>query len=162
TSMNGQILRSNDRGDSFERFNLPFKVGGNMPGRSMGERLSIDPNQPSRLFLGARSGHGLWRSDASGATWSQVTSFPTAGAFVQDPCTESTSDIVGVVWVAFDPTSSSPGSPSRMLYAGVADTRPAIYQSTDAGATWAPVPGQPQASFLPHHGVLASNGILYV
>jgi hypothetical protein len=47
TSMNGQLLRSSDRGDSFDRFNLPFKVGGNMPGRSMGERLAVDPNKTS-------------------------------------------------------------------------------------------------------------------
>src|SRR5262249_11032066 len=38
TSQNGAILRSTDRGNSFQRTNLPFKVGGNMPGRSMGER----------------------------------------------------------------------------------------------------------------------------
>src|SRR5262245_24881151 len=43
TSMNGAILRSTDRGNTWQRTDLPFKVGGNMPGRSMGERLAIDP-----------------------------------------------------------------------------------------------------------------------
>ena len=41
---NGTILKSSDRGDSFTEIPLPFKLGGNMPGRGMGERLSIDPN----------------------------------------------------------------------------------------------------------------------
>src|SRR5262245_22124210 len=51
TSQNGAILRSTDRGNSFQRTNLPFKVGGNMPGRSMGERLAIDPNRNSILYF---------------------------------------------------------------------------------------------------------------
>ncbi|WP_190276159.1 hypothetical protein [Paenibacillus sp. JDR-2] len=41
---------------------LPFKFGGNMPGRSMGERLTIDPNNNGILYFGARNGNGLWRS----------------------------------------------------------------------------------------------------
>lgn len=40
---NGAILRSTDKGDTWEKTDLPFKIGGNMPGRSMGERLVIDP-----------------------------------------------------------------------------------------------------------------------
>lgn len=162
TSMNGQILRSSDRGDSFERFNLPFKVGGNMPGRNMGERLAIDPNQPSVLYLGARSGNGLWRSLDSGETWSKVESFPSAGNYFQDSTNDYTMDLIGVVWVTFDPKSSSAGKASETIYVGVADTNTGIYRSTDAGVSWQPLPGQPQAGFLPHHGVLASNGLLYV
>ena len=34
---NGSILVSRDRGNSFRVVPLPFKVGGNMPGRGMGE-----------------------------------------------------------------------------------------------------------------------------
>ena len=75
TSQNGAILRSTDRGNTFQRTNLPFKSGGNMPGRSMGERLAIDPNRNSILYLGARSGNGLWRSTDFGVTWARVTSF---------------------------------------------------------------------------------------
>ena len=44
---NGTILKSADKGDSFTAIELPFKVGGNMPGRGMGERLAIDPNNVS-------------------------------------------------------------------------------------------------------------------
>lgn len=45
---NGTILISNDRGDSFTKnVTLPFKFGGNMPGRGLGERLAVDPNNVS-------------------------------------------------------------------------------------------------------------------
>src|SRR2546430_8519871 len=37
---NGAILRSSDKGDTLQGSNLPFKLGGNMPGRGMGERLA--------------------------------------------------------------------------------------------------------------------------
>jgi hypothetical protein len=161
TNQNGAILRSTDRGNTFQRTNLPFKVGGNMPGRSMGERLAIDPNQNSILYLGARSGNGLWRSTNFGASWSRVTSFPVAGTYVEDPSNSYTGDIIGVVWVTFDRRTATPGNTTQTIYVGVADTGNSIYRSTNGGATWSAVPGQP-TGFLPHHGVLASNGMLYI
>ncbi|HEX5082157.1 MAG TPA: xyloglucanase [Blastocatellia bacterium] len=161
TNQNGAILRSTDRGNSFQRTNLPFKVGGNMPGRSMGERLAIDPNRNSVLYLGARSGNGLWRSANFGESWSRVTSFPVAGTYVEDPGNSYTGDIIGVVWVTFDRSTGTPGNATQTIYVGVADTGASVYRSTDGGATWAAIPGQP-TGFLPHHGVLASNGMLYI
>ena len=44
----------------------------------------------------------------------------------------------------------------------MADTQTSIYKSVDGGATWQPVAGQPNQGFLPHHGTLGSNGMLYV
>src|SRR5262245_46666998 len=85
TTQNGAILRSTNRGASFLRTDLPFKSGGNMPGRSMGERLVIDPNRNSILYLGARSGNGLWRSTDFGVTWAKVNSFPNPGTYVENP-----------------------------------------------------------------------------
>ncbi|RKN38153.1 cellulose binding domain-containing protein [Streptomyces hoynatensis] len=161
---NGAILRSSDRGETWQTTELPFKLGGNMPGRGMGERLVVDPNDNDVLYFGAPSGHGLWRSTDAGATWSEVASFPNPGDYVPDP-SDSTgyqSDIIGVSWVTFDPDSGTPGSPTRTLYAGVADLGEGIYRSTDGGATWEAVPGQP-TGFLPHKGVLdEETGDLYV
>jgi hypothetical protein len=158
---NGAILRSSDRGNTWQRTNLTFKSGGNMPGRSMGERLAIDPNRNSTLYLGARSGNGLWRSTDYGATWSKVASFPNAGTYVQKAGDAYQGDIVGVVWIAFDPRTGTTGSTTQTIYVGVADTGTSIYRSTDGGATWSAVPGQP-TGYLPHHGSLGSNGLLYV
>jgi hypothetical protein len=62
-----------------------FQVGGNMPGRGAGERLVIDPNNNQVLYLGARSGNGLWKSTNAGSTWSRVTSFTATGTYADDP-----------------------------------------------------------------------------
>ncbi|MBG0851195.1 cellulose binding domain-containing protein [Streptomyces spinoverrucosus] len=161
---NGAVLRSSDRGASWQRSDLPFKLGGNMPGRGMGERLAVDPNRNSVLYLGAPSGKGLWRSTDSGVSWSQVTSFPNPGNYVQDPSDTSgyASDNQGIVWVTFDESTGTAGSATRTVYVGVADKDNAVYRSTDAGATWQRLAGQP-TGYLAHKGVLdAENGYLYL
>ncbi|MFC5988118.1 S-layer homology domain-containing protein [Marinicrinis lubricantis] len=158
---NGYILRSTDRGETFEATELPFKAGGNMPGRSMGERLMIDPNDNSIIYYGARSGNGLWKSTDYGVTWSKVESFPNAGTYVENPDYEYQADIVGLSWITFDPTTGSAGEATQTIYVGVADKAESVYRSTDGGVTWEAVPGQP-TGYLPHHGVLASTGMLYI
>ncbi|MFB6835458.1 cellulose binding domain-containing protein [Streptomyces sp. NPDC056361] len=161
---NGAVLRSADRGATWQRADLPFKLGGNMPGRGMGERLAIDPHKNSVLYLGTPSGNGLWRSTDSGATWAKVTSFTNPGSYRQDPTDTSgyNSDQQGVVWVAFDESTGTAGTATRTIYAGVGDKDNAVYRSTDAGATWTRLPGQP-TGYLAHKGVLdAANGHLYL
>ncbi len=125
------------------------------------ERLAIDPNKNNILYFGARSGNGLWRSTDYGATWSKVTGFPNPGTYVENPDYEYQSDIVGLAWITFDPSTGSPGQATQTIYVGVADKNESVYRSTDGGATWTAVPGQP-VGYLPHHGVLASNGQLYI
>ncbi|WP_342573331.1 X2-like carbohydrate binding domain-containing protein [Paenibacillus sp. FSL R5-0749] len=158
---NGSILRSTDRGDTWQTTTLPFKVGGNMPGRSMGERLSVDPNDNRVLYFGARSGHGLWKSTDYGVTWNEVTSFPNPGNYVQDPSNEYTSDIVGLAWITFDKTTGSAGQATQTIYVGVADKAQSVYRSTNGGLTWSAVAGQP-TGYIPHHGVFDSDGSLYI
>jgi hypothetical protein len=86
---NGAILRSSDKGATWQSTPLPFKLGGNMPGRGMGERLAIDPNRNGVLYFGAPSGNGLWRSTDFGVTWARVTSFPNPGTYVHSPATRT-------------------------------------------------------------------------
>lgn len=154
---NGAILRSTDKGETWRTTVLPFKVGGNMPGRGMGERLSIDPNKSSILYFGAESGNGLWRSTDYGATWNKVTSFPNVGNYVQDASYDYTADNQGVLWTTFDPTTGTRGQATRTLYVGVADKENSVYRSTDAGVTWERVAGQP-TGYLPHKGVFDHVG----
>ena len=188
TNMNGVILRSTNQGRTFQQTKMPFKMGGNMPGNGMSERLAIDPNDDAILYFGARSGNGLWKSTDYGVTWSKVRNFPDTGPFVEKAGDPSGGDPLGIPWITFDPSTGKPGSPTKTIYVGVADNRSDannIYRSTDAGRTWAPIPGEPickvngttvtctggatwdtssnsSTGYLPHQGKLDSKGTLYI
>ena len=145
----GTILRSTDTGHTWQRTDMSFKMGGNEDGRSMGERLAIDPHQNSILYFGSRN-DGLWRSTDSGLTWSKVTGFPVNGNIG-----------IGLPIVLFDARSGSSGSATPTIYVSAASTTDSLYRSRDAGTTWQPVPGQPQG-LMPHHAAFDSAGTLYV
>ncbi|KAG8990054.1 hypothetical protein FRB94_004006 [Tulasnella sp. JGI-2019a] len=162
---NGTLLISNNQGSTFKAVPLPFKVGGNMPGRGAGERLVIDPNNNSVLYLGARSGHGLYKSTDSGNTWNRVQSLNATGDFVIDPTDTSgyNSDPIGVGWIIFDTTSPKIAAGTSRIFVGV-ETKdsPSIWVTNDAGVTWAPVPGQ-DTTYLTHKAVLSpAEKSLYV
>ena len=157
TAGNGAILRSTDMGQTFTRHDLAAPMGGNADGRSMGERLAIDPNLPSTLFLGSRT-TGLWQSVDSAATWSRVSTFPTTGTSTTDAGATGS----GLSFVVFDPRSGAPGLPTPAIYVGVGVTNgPSLYRSSDAGASWQAVAGQPEG-MMPHHAVLDGCGHLYL
>ncbi len=149
---NGAIFCSTNQGNTFQRSDLPFKLGGNEDGRTIGERLMVDPNYGSTLYFGTRT-CGLWKSTDYAVTWNRVTSFPVTGY----------PNGVGIGWVVFDSYRGTTGKPSPTIYVGVADTTGnTIYRSTDSGTTWSAVPGQPGPNLLPHHAVLDSDGTLYI
>lgn len=179
TDDNGYIFSSSDYGQTWNQVELPFKNGANMLGRSMGERLVVDPNSPNVLYFGTRGGNGLWKSTDYGATWARVTSMTYVGTYkpTQDDPTMYDDTLTGVVWVTPDPTSSTSGQPCQTIYIGVANRQGenSVFVTYDGGSTWAPLPGQPTTivvpdstkptvtkGLFPHHGVLASNGILYI
>lgn len=160
---NGAILRSSDRGRTFQRTDVPFKFGGNENGRGNGERMAVDPNDGRILFLGTRH-NGLWTSRDAGATWNRVESFPDVSEPEPDRSKPGwwEKNGAGVVVTVFDPKSGSKGKPSSTIYvaASLMD-RDNLFRSTDGGKTWQPVAGQPKA-YRPTHMVLASDGTLYV
>ncbi|MBT2425111.1 RICIN domain-containing protein [Streptomyces sp. ISL-112] len=142
---NAELLRSTDRGRTFKRTALPFKLGANEHGRGAGERLAIDPEDPGTLLLGTRK-NGLWRSTDHGVTWSQVSSFPVK---------DGASSGAGIAFVTYGPAGS------KTVYAGVADKSSSLYRSTDGGSTWQAVSGQPIGE-MPQHGVVSGDGSLYL
>ena len=154
----GSILSSTDMGQTWTRNNIAAAMGGNADGRSMGERLAIDPNLPSILYFGSRDA-GLWRSSDSAATWTPVSTFPTTGVVSNG---DAGTTGYGLAFVVFDPRSGSPGLPTPVLYVGVGMTTAAgLYRSSDAGASWEAVAGQP-AGMMPHHAVCDGCGNLYL
>ena len=145
------FLVSTDQGATFSSYTAPFPMGANNDGRSAGERLAVNPFKPAELFMGTRT-QGLWKSENNAQTWTQVTSFPV----------QSSNDGFGVQWVVFDPQNSG------TIYVG-SFTKASVYRSTDDGATWAALPGQPGWPFSagsnppePNRAVLNPDGNLYI
>jgi photosystem II stability/assembly factor-like uncharacterized protein len=94
----GAMLRSKDRGRTWERTDMPIKMGGNEWGRSCGERLAVDPNQPSHVFFGSRQA-GLLVSGDHGETWEKRPGLPAGTG----------NDPIGITAIVFDAKSGKPG-----------------------------------------------------
>ncbi|MFI0232824.1 1,4-beta-glucanase [Streptomyces sp. NPDC017086] len=123
----GALLRSEDRGRTWHRTDLPVRLGANEDGRGTGERLLVDPRDSATLWLGTRH-DGLLKSTDRGATWTRQDGFPATPA--------GTGQGVTLLVAA-----------GRAVYAGWGDgdgtsARPNLFRTTD-GTAWEPVPGQP-------------------
>jgi oligoxyloglucan reducing-end-specific cellobiohydrolase len=121
------FLVSRDRGATFRTYPAPFEMASNYDGRAAGERLAVNPFRPNELFMGTRF-NGLWVSEDYAQTWRQVNTFPV----------QSSTDTYGVQWVLFDPYHAG------IVYVG-AYTTATVYVSTNGGAAWSAIPGQPIA-----------------
>jgi photosystem II stability/assembly factor-like uncharacterized protein len=140
---NGAVLISANRGATWSESDLPFPVGGNDNGSPTGERLQVDPNLPSTLYLASQN-NGLWHSQDAGVTWSQMT-----GLTQND-----------LNFIRPDPSSSPPGTACQRLFIGANNTTNNIWLSADGGNTWSAVTGQPNV-YYPMRCALAGN-LLYV
>jgi len=147
----GYILASTNQGNSWTQYPIGVLIGGNNDGRNAGERLVVDPNLNTILYFGSRSG-GLWKSTNSAATWAQVTSFPVNGDAGY-----------GLSWEVFLP-GGNPGAGTETIFVGVEALNSGnsnIYRSTNAGTSWAVVPGGP-TSMAPPHASLGTDGNLWI
>ena len=132
----GAILRSDDRGASWKKTELPIRIGGNADGRGTGERLAVDPRNPGTLYFGSNQ-DGLWKSVDGGATFAKVSGSPAKSCSL----------------VAFDPKSGE-------LYLGSAEGKGGLFVSRDNGASFEPVRGTPAQ--IPQRTAFATDGIPYV
>jgi xyloglucan-specific exo-beta-1,4-glucanase len=150
----GTLLKSSDRGNTWEILNLKLPMGGNEPWRWAGERIAVDPNNSNVVYFGSRL-DGLWRSANGGKEWSQVNpSIVPLG----EPHPEVPQQ-AGVTYVAFDPSSGTVDGKSQVIYAGVSGK--GIYRTTDAGTTWQLLSGGPATELVPQQGVVTSKGELF-
>jgi len=153
------ILRSHDRGNTWQIFPVSFRMGGNEDGRGVGERVAIDPNDNAILFFGSRH-DGLWRSENYGETWQKVKTFPLKGRGLP---VEGQPTNTGLSFVVFDPHTGTRGSATRTLFVGSADPGSNhLFRSDDAGATWRTVPGGPGQQMLPAQAQIDDSGILFL
>lgn len=140
---NGNFYASTDKGATWTKTALPFKVGGNDIGRNTGERLQVDRNLTNVLYMGSTT-DGLYKSTNSGANWSKVTSFPATN----------------INFVILDPSSTSPGTATSRIIVGANGTSNTMYISNNGGSTWSTISGQP-SGYCPIRADIAS-GTLYV
>lgn len=149
------LLRSHDRGNTWEAFPTPFRMGGNEDGRGVGERLAVDPQNTSVLYFGSRH-DGLQRSTDRGQSWSRVESFPVAGLGTPSGHQPTHAGISFVLFNTADPNSHT-------VWAGVADPGAHhLFQSQNSGTTWLAVPGEPRADLLPVRAEVDDRGVLYI
>ena len=154
------IMRSRDKGKSWEIFPVNFRMGGNEDGRGLGERLAVDPNANRILYFGSRH-DGLQRSEDFGEHWTKVESFPIKG---RGPPAPSGPTHPGLSFVVFDPTSGTRGSPTKTIFVGSAEPgEHHLFRSDDAGQTWQTIAGEPKKEFLPAKAELdEASGALYI
>lgn len=143
----GAVYGSTNKGGTWTKLaTLPFKLGGNEPGRGNGEKLQVDPNKSSILFLGSTK-DGLYKSTNSGSSWTKVTSLSASY----------------ITFVEFDKSSATSGNATQAIYVGVADNiynggNVGVYKSTDGGSTWNKLTNHPSAlapkSFAPGNNAL--------
>lgn len=172
---NGAILRSDDRGRTFQRTNVPFKFGGNEDGRGNGERLDIDPLDGRVLYLGTRYA-GLWRSADRGATWARVTIFPDVTEAIPPTPPRLPGEArehewqrrpvrgSGIVFIKFGAPfgKRTTDQPSQTIYVGVSlMNRPNLFVSTNGGDSWHVIPGEP-IQYRPTRAALSPDGFLYI
>ncbi len=118
----GALLSSTDRGRTWSRVVLPFKVGGNEDGRGAGERLVVDPQMSSYILAGSNQ-EGLWQSNDHGENWSRITSLPENK----------------INFVIFNADKNKRGEKTKDIFVAVNNKENPLYRTRDGGATWVPV-----------------------
>ncbi len=132
----GAILRSLDRGQTWQKTPLPLRIGGNADGRGTGDRLTVDPRNPAILYFGSNQ-DGLWKSTDHGGGFTKVAAAPGKAFSL----------------VIVDPQTGE-------LFVGSADGKGGLFVSRDGGASFATVEGTPAQ--VPQHAVFAGDGSFYV
>lgn len=137
-ALNDGIYRSDDLGATWTK-KKALTYDGNGDLRWVGEPIAVDPLTSSIVYAGTRSA-GLYRSDDTAGSFTQVASVPTSG---------------NVRCVVVDPATTT-GGHSAKVYVAVAGT--GIYRSTDGGVTFSALAGAPTSP----NRMLVNSGKLYV
>ena len=165
----GEVLVSHNRGLSWSPLGLasqspPVYMGPNDPYRgTAGERVAIDPQQPSTIFFASRK-DGLWRgtlTSPTAANWTKV-----AGGLPSSVGAYSGTN-VGMTFVVFDRGSGAAASgATKTLYLGLYNPGKTggVMVSNDGGATWTDTKSSPGVSWgdAPQRAVVDSDSVLYV
>ena len=163
SSAYGQVICSFDGGRSFpQQVALHGKVGGNEDGRGAGERLAIDPNLGSVMYVATTRWDSVYWGASQVDVWRRGTLWKSANGGQSFDSVATIPNGNGL-FVVIDPASGSPGGASQTVYASFDSSsagKPAIWRSRDAGATWSLLPNQP-ANLYATHATLKGNFIFF-
>ncbi|MEM6333928.1 MAG: hypothetical protein AAF823_11380 [Planctomycetota bacterium] len=154
----GGLFRSLDGGDTWEPCNVGFTPRGT-------SAVAIDPRNPKRvLAVGsnstARSEHGLYLSIDQAASWQHVQPARIGGyRDFRDQITFDPSSYDADLGYCTDVYWSRLAIEDRMQ--GDPEIAPAIYKSTDGGATWHIIPGSQPFAGGHLHAHPIRRGFLY-
>lgn len=132
----GKVIKSTDGGDTWTDAGLSVWVSANGQDKSGGERLGVDPQNSSVVYLTIYSG-GTYRGTNGGTTWTQINSLN--GRFI-----------------AFDVSGGTVNGMTKNIFLG---TSAGIYLSTDGGNTFA-LSGS--STVAAERASISKNGTMYV
>lgn len=124
-----RLCVSRDRGDTFTYHPIPAPIHGNAPGRGTGERLAVSPTDAATLYFASQS-KGLLHTRDGGLHWDFL-----------DVCGEQ--NLTLCFLHPQNPDVIVVGASGEANRSGENVRGPSLYLSTDGGATFAPMPGQP-------------------
>lgn len=146
------VLKSTDRGQTWQRTNLNKRFYGNSTGsagdqRLDGERIAVDPYNADIVYVGTRY-DGLWMTGNGGQSWSQVAAVPAGTA------------PTGITNVEFDYSAGSANGKAKVIYVGVEGS--GVYKSTNGGTSWSSTMSSLTAGpVYPRRMAVAGDGNLY-
>ncbi len=137
----GDLLKSTDRGATWTRMNLPVRVGANQD-QLHGQRLVVDPVNSNVVYFLSRQ-DGLWRSTGAGnpGTWTQLHA-GESGRFI-----------------LLDPSGGSTSGPNRSARIYIHSANGGIKRSTNGGTSFQSI-GGPSGGI--RRGAIGGDGVLYV
>ena len=151
------VLKSTDRGETWEStgFNKPFNGNGNH--RDTGEPIMVDPQNSNYIYVASRDNR-IYRSSDGAATWEELNSFPYINANDLEEAQYGEEYPTGTVRTVLIDENSEKDGVCQTIYVGAIDV--GVYVTHDAGETWELMKDSPEK---PKRMALADDGrILYV
>jgi xyloglucan-specific exo-beta-1,4-glucanase len=139
------VLRSRDRGVTWERTNLNKDFRGNLAVRWNGECIAVDPSNSDYVVCGTRSdGLYIMEQATRNDNWRQLTGVPDGIKGY------------GIRSVMFDPNSVVNGRCQR-FFVGICGE--GVYETLDGGETFKVIPNTP---LMPNRMSMNSEGTLFI
>ena len=159
STANGAFLYSSNGGTTWGTTLLSFPVNGNGNGRGDGERIAVDPNNSSVIYIGSNGATGVWKSTNEGQSFSLMSGISATAniTFIVIP-TDSQSSLQGTMTVSGVTVSDD-------IYIGLASTASGtnLEESINGGTSFATLGGTGTlpTKWTPGHAEF-SGGYLYI